>query len=114
MKPSRIFNKYLAINPDLWDGYLYLGFAKFEIGQYDAALKALEKSIELYPMESGALIGKAIVLMRTGKTANAKESLKAAITLDPAVENVSGMLNKRGYRFGPNARKAIEELYRLK
>jgi TolB-like protein/Flp pilus assembly protein TadD len=74
----------LAIAPDLPDGYLALGiFHYYGHRDYDSALRALDRSIELQPSNSDARTFRAAIYRRRSEWRRALAEDERALELDP-------------------------------
>ena len=69
--------------PQLAEGWNQLAYVLFLAGSYDQSLEAIEKTLTLEPMHYAALAGKAIILIKQGKEAEAQAPLKRALSIDP-------------------------------
>jgi tetratricopeptide (TPR) repeat protein len=69
--------------PQFAEGWNQYGYMLFLAGSYDAALEAIEKTVELEPMHYAAFAGKGIILIQQGKEAQAQAPLKRALTINP-------------------------------
>lgn len=76
--------KALALQPDLPDAHLALGFYEY-YGKhdYDAALKAFDEALEERPNDADAMAAKAFVLRRQGHIEESIRSLEVALARDP-------------------------------
>ncbi len=69
--------------PRFAEGWNQLGYVYFLAGSYDAALAAIDRTLELEPMHYAALAGKGIILVQQGKEAEAQAPLKRALAINP-------------------------------
>jgi len=69
--------------PRFAEGWNQLGYMLFLAGSYDAALAAIDKTVELEPMHYAALAGRGIILIEQGREAEAQAPLKRALKIDP-------------------------------
>ena len=56
---------------------------RFFAGDLGGSLADIERALALEPRHFGALTGKALILLQRGDSAQAEESLRAAVALDP-------------------------------
>jgi tetratricopeptide (TPR) repeat protein len=69
--------------PDFIEGYNQRAFDEYLLNRNAAALADADHVLAQAPDHIGALSGKALVLMRLGRLAEAQQTLRAAVKLDP-------------------------------
>lgn len=69
--------------PDYAEGYNQRAFIHFLRQDYEAALPDLKRTVELSPRHVAALAGQALTLAALGRNAEAAVSLRAALDLNP-------------------------------
>ena len=66
----------IAINPEFWVGYLHLGNALFDLGDYEGAIKAYAEAEKLTGNNSAwAMSGHAFALIKLGRSDEARDIL---------------------------------------
>ncbi|KAA9010360.1 tetratricopeptide repeat protein [Histidinibacterium aquaticum] len=78
-----VLDRLVAYCPDYAEGYNQRAFASFLRRDFDAALWDLNRALEIDPRHVAALSGKALTLMGLGREAEAQETLRAALELNP-------------------------------
>ncbi|MDA3887894.1 MAG: hypothetical protein PF443_03620 [Allgaiera sp.] len=73
----------IATCPDFVEAYNQRAFSEFLAHQDAASLKDANHVLARVPNHVGALSGKALVLMRMGRVKAAKQTIRAALKLDP-------------------------------
>lgn len=76
-------DELVAYCPDYAEGYNQRAFAHFLRQDFAAALVDLDRTLEIVPNHVGALAGKGLTLIGLGRDAEAQEALKAAVALNP-------------------------------
>ena len=80
------FDALVAYCPDYAEGYNQRAFAYYLQQDFDAALVDLDAALAINPQHVAALSGKALTLMGLGRDAEAQEVLRAAVALNPWLE----------------------------
>jgi Tfp pilus assembly protein PilF len=80
------FDALVAYCPDYAEGYNQRAFAYFVQLDVNAALGDLDATLAINPQHFAALSGKALTLMGLGRDAEAQEVLRAALALNPWLE----------------------------
>lgn len=88
----------IADCPDFTEAYNQRSFVEFLASENKAALADANHVLAVAPDHLGALAGKALVLMRIGRTAEGQLVLRRAVQLDP-------WLPERRLLTGPSAKK---------
>ena len=78
--------KAIALAPDQPDGYRALGRILLARTEYDQALNALKRAIEINPSDANALAAWGAVQSFSGHITEAVDSLQLALKLDPTLE----------------------------
>ncbi len=73
----------IAYCPHYSEGYNQRAFVFFLRGEYEAALKDLDKTLDIMPDHIGAASGKALTLLNMGREAEGQIALRHALTLNP-------------------------------
>ena len=73
------FDKVLEMNPNEPLGYSNRSFNKLKLGDIDGAMTDIEKSIEMYPVNSYAYRIKALIHIEKGEMEKVCENLKIAL-----------------------------------
>ncbi len=69
--------------PDYPEGHNQLAFAYFLQGKYDQSLASLDRTLELEPLQFGALSGKALIYQAQGREDIAQVFLRRAVAVNP-------------------------------
>lgn len=85
------FDALVDYCPDYAEGYNQRAFVGFLRQDHGAALRDVERALELTPTHLGALTGKALVLMAMGRTAEGQAILREAVARHPWIPE-RGML----------------------
>jgi adenylate cyclase len=78
--------KAIALAPDQPDGHRALGRILLARAEYDQALNALKRAIEINPSDANALAAWGVVQSYSGQIAEATDALELALKLDPTLE----------------------------
>lgn len=73
----------VAYCPNYAEGYNQRAFASFLQQDFAAALVDLDRTLDMIPDHIGALSGRGLTLMGLGREDEAQEALKAAVALNP-------------------------------
>ncbi|SEW25660.1 TPR repeat-containing protein [Cognatiyoonia koreensis] len=76
-------DELVAYCPDYAEGYNQRAFAHYLAQDFAAALVDLDRALEIMPEHIGALSGKGLTLMGLGRDEEAQDALKAAVALNP-------------------------------
>ncbi len=95
-KALGILDGVVAAAPDYAEGWNQRAFIWFLKENYDESLADLDRTLELEPKHFGALAGKALVLMRQGRTELSQEALRQAIEIDPWLKERHMLVPKPG------------------
>jgi len=102
----------IAIDPEFWVGYLHLGIARTETGDYEGALQAYAEAEKLTAGNSARIASsRAFLLARTGRTDEARDIL-AELIEDPGPRNVRAYHIAVGYAGLGDTDAALEWLER--
>ncbi|GAB4360121.1 MAG: hypothetical protein Kow0026_22240 [Oricola sp.] len=85
------FSRVILADPDYAEGWNQRAFIYFLKEDFDAALADLDRALELEPRHFGALSGKAMILMRTGRFDKGQAVLRKAVAIHPFLRE-RGML----------------------
>jgi len=85
------FSRAILADPEYAEGWNQRAFVYFLREDLDASLADLEKALELEPRHFGALSGKAMILMRTGRFEEGQAVLRKAVAMHPFLKE-RGML----------------------
>ncbi|GEM_PF-2405039 len=80
---AEMFQEAITINPYKHSYYGFLGLALKNLRSYDAAVKALENAIRLFPINKDYWMSLGEVYLEAGKKTKAMESYAAAYLVDP-------------------------------
>jgi tetratricopeptide (TPR) repeat protein len=82
-KAVESINTFLEGNPEVWNAWFLLGWAKRRMGDYREAKKAFAESRRLAPTHVDTLNELAICNLELGEYAEADEQLKTALEMEP-------------------------------
>jgi tetratricopeptide (TPR) repeat protein len=77
------FDSLVAYCPEFAEGYNQRAFVYYLNGEFESALKDLDRALGLSPAHIGALSGRALTLMGLSRTDEAREALQMALALNP-------------------------------
>lgn len=78
-----VLDRLVDYCPDYAEGYNQRAFASYLSQDFEAALVDLERALELVPNHIAALSGKGLTLMGLGRNEEAQEALRAAVEMNP-------------------------------
>jgi len=82
-------DRALAIAPDLPEAHLAMGiFHYYAHRDYDSALRALDRAIELQPSNSDSRTFRAAIYRRRGEQCRSLAEFKRALELDPRESSI--------------------------
>ena len=82
-KADELLSDLIAYCPDYAEGWNQRAFARFLSNDLEGALEDLDRALQLEPRHFGALAGKALTLLRQGRTTLGQQALEAAVKLNP-------------------------------
>ncbi|MFG5384187.1 tetratricopeptide repeat protein [Yoonia sp. R2-816] len=82
--------------PDYAEGYNQRAFASYLRYDFDAALGDLERALQINPTHIAALSGKGLTLMGLGRHEEAQEALRAAVEMNPWLQERSLLVEPMG------------------
>jgi Flp pilus assembly protein TadD len=78
-----IFSQIVANFPDFAEGWNKRATLYYLVGNTDASIEDIKKTLELEPRHFGALSGLGLVYLQQGKLALAEEAFQQLITVHP-------------------------------
>ena len=78
-----VLDRLVEYCPDYAEGYNQRAFTNYLGGDFEAALVDLDRALSILPTHVAALSGKALTLIGLGRTDEAQEVLRAALELNP-------------------------------
>ncbi len=84
-----VLDQVIASYPDMAEGWNKRATLLYLKGDYDAALKDLDKTLELEPRHFGALAGRGLIFQAQEKWAEALKSYREALAINPAMDGVA-------------------------
>jgi predicted CXXCH cytochrome family protein len=81
------YRKALELDPDLVLGYLNLGAALYDKGQYEEAIQVYRQGIDVNPLVVALHYSLSVALQHQGKTQEAQSEMAIALKIDPKVAN---------------------------
>jgi tetratricopeptide (TPR) repeat protein len=100
-----LLKETVELNPDDPINHYKLGLIYDFKKEYESAESAYKKSIELKSDNARALNALGRLYMKTGRLAEAKETLEAAKKVDPTIEETTVLLNNIRDEFNPEPQK---------
>jgi len=76
-------NELVAYAPGYAEGWNARATAFYHQEKYDQSLEDVDKTLELEPKHFGALAGKAVMLMRQGRTELSQDAMRKAVEVNP-------------------------------
>lgn len=89
-----ILDRLIGAYPDFAEAWNKRATLYFMMKRYDAALKDIEKVVDLEPRHFGALAGKGMILERQKKYSAAREAYQQALAVNPTLEQVKSALKE--------------------
>jgi tetratricopeptide (TPR) repeat protein len=77
------FSRVIERDPDYAEGWNQRAFIHFLKEDLDASFADLERALELEPRHFGALAGKALIFMQTGRFGEGQAVLRQAVAIHP-------------------------------
>ncbi len=77
------YRKALELDPDLVPGYLNLGAALYDKGQYDEAMQVYRRGIDVNPLVAALHYSLSVALEHQGKMQEAQSEMALALKIDP-------------------------------
>ncbi|WP_368184394.1 tetratricopeptide repeat protein [Aestuariibius sp. HNIBRBA575] len=90
------FDRLVDYCPDFAEAYNQRAFSNFLQQRFDIALLDLDRALELNPRHLGALTGRALTLIELGQNEAAQTDLKAAVALNPWLNERSLIIQPPG------------------
>jgi tetratricopeptide (TPR) repeat protein len=78
-----LWKRFIVLQPNISDGYLYIGASYTQLGQYEAALAASQKALELDPQREEARYNYGISQLYLGNAECAIEALERILQQHP-------------------------------
>ncbi|MGW8160669.1 MAG: tetratricopeptide repeat protein [Desulfobulbales bacterium] len=106
----------VATNPTNVNAWIQLGNVYFDTDNYDNAIRAYEKSLELSPNNAYVLTDLGVMYRRSGQPQKALESFDRAIAIVPSLEQASinkGIVLLYDLQDRDGAKKAWEALLKI-
>lgn len=107
------FMEALETDPHYLGAWHDLGLANFRMEQWEEALQAFERALELLPLDADLLYKKGLCQLRLGLPKDAIESLEEAVTREGHLEarfQLGLVLAREGQRRRGYRKRAIEQL----
>ncbi len=82
--------------PDYAEGYNQRAFASYLAQDFASALVDLDRALEIVPNHIAALSGKGLTLMGLGRNEEAQEALRAAVEMNPWLQERSLLIEPIG------------------
>lgn len=88
--------RLIAYCPEYAEGYNQRAFANYLARDLEAALVDLDRTLEILPTHIGALSGKALTLIGLGRNDEAQDVLRAALALNPWLQERALLVEPAG------------------
>lgn len=89
-----ILNRLIGANPDFAEAWNKRATLYYLMKKDDAALKDIDKVLDLEPRHFGALAGKGMILQREKKYSAARDAFEEALAVNPNLEEVQAALKE--------------------
>lgn len=89
-----ILNRLIGANPDFAEAWNKRATLYYLMKKDDAALKDIDKVLDLEPRHYGALAGRGMILQREKKYSAAREAFEEALAVNPNLEEVQAALKE--------------------
>jgi tetratricopeptide (TPR) repeat protein len=99
-----VLSDLIARDPDNEYGYYYLGCAHYELEQFDKALKAYVKALELVPTYLGAMVHAGHTLRMLGRYNEAIRMANEVLARAPGDSDALFLIGAASFARGDNAR----------
>ena len=90
------FDALVAYCPNYAEGYNQRAFVAFIRSDYATAIDDLDRALELSPLHIAAMSGRALTLMRLGRSLAAQSALREALDLNPWLPERRFLIEKPG------------------
>jgi tetratricopeptide (TPR) repeat protein len=84
-----VLDQVVDAYPDMAEGWNKRATVLYLRGDYDAALKDLDKTLELEPRHFGAMAGRGLIYQAQEKWGEALSAYRAALSINPAMGGVA-------------------------
>lgn len=91
-KALAILDTVVADAPDYAEGWNQRAFIRFLKEDFDGSLEDIDRTLELEPKHFAALAGKALILMRQGRTELGQQALRQAVEIHPWLKERSMLI----------------------
>ena len=95
-----LFTGYTATHPENPWGHYMLGMSTWKTGEYDRALTAFDRSLQLDPSHRKSLFNSSRVLLESGRPKEALERIEKALALEPMSNEGLRLLGRARYELG--------------
>lgn len=85
----------VAVNPDHWRAQFGVGVAAHRLAQYDKALAAYRRALEMNPLDADGHANVGWLLLRAGRVADGLRELEMAVRLNPELDRERSYLDTR-------------------
>jgi tetratricopeptide (TPR) repeat protein len=90
----KILDRLIGAYPDFAEAWNVRATLYYRMKRDDAALKDIEKVLDLEPRHFGALAGKGMILQRQKKYSAALEAFQQALAINPGLEAVKDSIKE--------------------
>jgi tetratricopeptide (TPR) repeat protein len=102
-----VFSEVIRRDPDFAEGWNKRATVYYLMGEYDRSLADCQEVIRRNPIHFGALSGFGLIYLEKGDLARAAEYFERALTVNPNLETVEGMLEELRQTLAQRKRQSI-------
>lgn len=93
---EHVLNMLVAYCPGYAEGWNQRAFTRFMANRMDASLADIDSALQIEPSHFGALSGRAMILLRQGRTILAQAALRRAVSIHPWLQERAYLVEDAG------------------
>ena len=98
-----LFDSMVKKAPDFAEGWNKRATVYYLIGQYDASVRDVERTLALEPRHFGALSGLGLIYLAVGKEEAAMRAMEKALTIHPHMPGIKAKVRELREKYGGKA-----------